>query len=116
MKKLFVFALVLFGLGAETLMAQSCPPGPPKSRYDGSTDGTPLPGGALQFNFEYAKLGGFDCFELLSTWYPSLVHSYSAISPNQMTLAMSYATQGTATFSNVVVPAKGNYTLAVRYA
>ena len=112
----FVRLLILLGLCVGTVMAQSCPPGPPQSRYDGSTGGTALPNGGLQFNFEYAKVTGFDCFEQLSTWFPETVHSYSSTSPNHLALDMAYAVPATATFSNVVVPTKGNYILAIRYA
>lgn len=116
MKKLSVLLLLLTGLCVQTAVAQSCPPGPPQSRYDGSTDGTPLPNDARQFNFEYSKLAGFDCFELVSTWFPEILHSYSSVSPDQMDIDMAYAVKATATFFNVVVPQKGNYTLAIRYA
>jgi hypothetical protein len=115
MKKLSTLLLFLLGLCVQTVVGQ-CPPGPPQSHYDGSTDGTPLANGARQFNFEYSKLAGFDCFDEVHAWFPEILHSYSSISPDQMDIDMAYAVKATATFFNVVVPQKGNYTLAIRYA
>lgn len=116
MKKAFLFSLLFFLLEVCTVRAQTCPPGPPASPHDGTTEGIALPGGSRQFNFEYAKLAGFDCFEQLGTWFPSDVHSLNSISPHHAVLDMAYAVHGTATFYNVLAPSSGNYTLSIRYA
>lgn len=116
MRKIYLLMLIL-GVCSSTMLGQTCPGGPPPSSpYDGTTDGTPLPNGGRQYNFEYAQSAGFDCYEVFHKWFPLNVLSTGAISPSQTVLDMAYSTIGTATFSNVVVPAKGNYTMAVRYA
>jgi hypothetical protein len=74
-----------------------------------------VPGGT-QYYFKDALLANFDCFEQLSSWFPSYFHSTNSISPTQQVVDMAYAVQATATFFNVVAPASGNYTLTVRYA
>jgi hypothetical protein len=116
MKKAYRFLLVFMVLEVGTAMGQTCPPGPPTSRYDGTTAGTAVPGGGLQFSFEYAQIAGFDCFEHFKTWFPSYGHSTHSISPNHIVIDMAYAAHATATFYNVVVPSADNYTLTVRYA
>jgi len=107
--------LLLSSLGISTTMAGPCPPGPPTSRGDGMIAGVPVAGGT-QYYFKDALLGGFDCFEQLSSWFPSYITTTNAISPNRQVVDMAYAQEGTATFFNVVVPAAGNYTLTFRYA
>ncbi len=97
------------------MMAGTCPPGPPASRVDGTVAGVPVAGGT-QYYFTDALLAGFDCFEQLSAWFPSYIHSTNSINPAHEVVDMAYAVQGTATFFNVVVPAGGNYTLTFRYA
>jgi Malectin domain len=106
---------LLLSSGAGTLMAGPCPPGPPVSRAAGTVAGVPVAGG-LQYYFKDALLAGFDCFEELSSWFPSYIHSTNSLSPTQTVVDMAYAEEGTATFLNVVVPASGNYTLTFRYA
>jgi hypothetical protein len=98
-----------------SLQGQTCPPGPPPSRYNGTTPGTPIAGGR-QYNFEYALLGGFDCWEQLKTWFPAYLESPNSVSPKHIIVDMAYAVHGAATFSNVFVPSNGNYTLTIRYA
>jgi hypothetical protein len=98
-----------------SVQAQTCPPGPPPSRYNGTTPGTAIAGGR-QYDFEYALIGGFDCFERLKAWYPAYLKSTNSISPNHTIVDMAYAVHGTATFSNILVPSNGNYTLTIRYA
>ena len=111
---LCLFAILLvFSVG--TAMAGSCPPGPPTSRADGTAAGVAVPGGT-QYYFEYALLANFDCFEQLSSWFPSYFTSSNAIAPNHVVVDMAYAASATATWFNVVVPTSGNYTLTVRYA
>jgi hypothetical protein len=124
MGKIYFLLLVLV-LSSSTVMGQTapsppppntCPPGPPPSPHDGNTDGTLLPNGERQFNFQYAQLGGFDCFEQFREWFPQNLNSTNAISPNHLVLDMAYTTIGTATFLNVQVPATDNYNMVVRYA
>jgi hypothetical protein len=115
MKRSFLLLLFLVVQGG-IANAQTCPPGPPQSRYDGTTAGIPLPGGGRQYSFEYAQIGGFDCFERLRAWYPAYLNSAQSISPNHVIIDMAYAAHGTATFFSVVVPSKGNYTVTIRYA
>jgi hypothetical protein len=109
-----LFFIVLL-VGIRSGVAGTCPPGPPTSRGDGTIAGVAVPGGS-QYYFEDALLANFDCFEQLSSWFPSYFTSSNAISPNHVVVDMAYAAQATATFFNVVVPASGNYTLTVRYA
>jgi hypothetical protein len=115
MIKIYLLLLIL-GISASTILGQTCPPGPPTSPYDGTTDGTLLPTGDRQFNFEYALLAGFDCFEKFHQYFPQNLSSSGAISPNHLVVDMAYTTKGTLTFSNVQASAKNNYTLVVRYA
>ena len=111
---LFLLAIVLF-LGIGSAMAGTCPPTPPTSRGDGMVAGVAVLGGT-QYYFTDALLANFDCFEQLSSWFPSYIHSTNSINPIHEVVDMAYAQEATATFFNVVVPATGNYTLTVRYA
>jgi hypothetical protein len=115
MKKISLLVLILLSLGVGTMMAGPCPPGPPTSRGDGTIAGVAVAGGS-QYYFKDALLAGFECFDQLSSWFPSYFTSSNSISPNHEVVDMAYATHGTATWTNVVVPASGNYTLTVRYA
>jgi malectin (di-glucose binding ER protein) len=109
---LFVISLLL---GVGTAIAQTCPPGPPTSRGNGTVAGVAVPGGS-QYYFEDSLLANFDCFEQLSSWFPSYFTSSNSISPNHVVVDMAYAASATATWFNVVVPTTGNYTLTIRYA
>ena len=112
----FALCLAIFlSLGVGSAMAGTCPPGPPTSRGDGTVAGVAVPGGT-QYYFKDALLANFDCFEQLSSWFPSYFTSSNSISPTHVVVDMAYAAQATATWFNVVVPATGNYTLTVRYA
>jgi hypothetical protein len=115
MRNLCLILLMLLSLGVGTAMAGPCPPGPPTSRGNGTVAGVAVPGGS-QYYFTDALLAGFDCFEQLSAWFPSYIHSTNSINPAHEVVDMAYAVEGSATFSNVVVPTSGNYTLTVRYA
>ena len=109
-----LFAIVL-SLGIGTAMAGTCPTTPPTSRGDGTVAGVSVSGGT-QYYFKDALLANFDCFEQLSSWFPSYFHSTNSINPAHEVVDMAYAQEATATFFNVVVPASGDYTLTVRYA
>ena len=106
---------MLMSLGLRAALADPCPSQFPVSRGTGTIAGVPVAGGT-QYYFKDALLNGFDCFEELSSWFPSYITASNAISPSQEVVDMAYTVEGTATFSNVVVPTSGNYTLTVRYA
>jgi hypothetical protein len=107
--------LIVMFFGVGTAIAGTCPPGPPTSRGDGTVAGVAVAGGS-QYYFKDALLAGFDCFEQLSSWFPSYFTSSNSISPTHVVVDMAYTVTGTATWSNVVVPVTGNYTLTIRYA
>jgi hypothetical protein len=115
MKLVLVVVAILLSCGAQTAVAGTCPPGPPTSRGDGTVAGVAVSGGS-QYYFKDALLANFDCFQQLSSWFPSYFTSSNSISPNHEVVDMAYAAQATATFFNVVVPTTGNYTLTIRYA
>ena len=115
MKTVSWLLAVLFLGGVGTALAGTCPPGPPTSRGDGTIAGVAVPGGT-QYYFKDALLANFDCFEQLSSWFPSYFTSSNSIAPNHTVVDMAYAASATATWFNVVVPTTGNYTLTVRYA
>src|SRR6266404_8584556 len=115
MKKACLLLLVFLVLGVGRTMAGTCPPTPPTSRGNGMVAGISVAGGT-QYYFTDALLAGFDCFEQLSSWFPSYIHSTNSVNPAHEVVDMAYAVEGTATFFNVAVPTSGNYTLTVRYA
>src|SRR5258708_17315959 len=115
MKKACLLLLVLFVLGVGRRMAGTCPPTPPTSRGNGMVAGISVAGGT-QYYFTDALLAGFDCFEQLSSWFPSYIHSTNWVNAADEVVDLAYAVEGTATFFNVAVPTTGNYTLTVRYA
>ena len=110
-----ILILFLSTLPVGSAIAGACPPTPPTSRADGTLAGVPVAGGT-QYYFKDALLAGFDCFEQLSSWFPSYITTTNALSPTRQVVDMAYAAEGTATFFNVVVPVSGNYTLTFRYA
>jgi hypothetical protein len=73
-------------------------------------------GNALVFYCKDALLGGFDWFQTLTGWFPQVLGSSGSISPGNRVVDMAYATHGTMTFNNVVVPTSGLYTVDWRYA
>jgi hypothetical protein len=115
MKKASLLLLMLLSMGVGAAFAGPCPAQFPTSRGDGTVAGVAVAGGT-QYYFKDALLNGFDCFEQLSSWFPSYITAANSISPNRGTVDMAYTTEGTATFSNVVAPAAGTYTLTFRYA
>jgi hypothetical protein len=115
MKKASLLLLMLC-LGVGSAYAGPCPAQFPTSRGNGTVAGVPVANGGTQYYFKDALLSGFDCFEQLSSWFPSYITSSNSIAPTKTTVDMAYTTEGTATFSNVVVPTAGNYTLDFRYA
>src|SRR5215469_6528246 len=115
MKRVACLLAIVLCVGIGTATAGTCPPGPPTSRGDGTLAGVAVTGGS-QYYFKDALLANFDCFEQLSSWFPSYFTSSNSISPNHQVVDMAYAAQATVTWFNVVVPTTGNYTLTVRYA
>src|ERR1700761_6114141 len=115
MKKLYLVLLMLLSMGVGAALAGPCPAKFPTSRGDGTVAGVSVSGGT-QYYFKDALLDGFDCFEQLSSWFPSYISSTNAINPASTTVDMAYTEEGTATFSNVVVPTTGNYVMTIRYA
>jgi hypothetical protein len=91
-------------------------PGPAAIALQRYNCGDSFAGGGRQYSFEYAQLGGFDYFEVLRAWFPAYLNSGQSISPNHIIVDMAYAAHGRATFFNVVVPSRGNYTVTIRYA
>lgn len=106
---------MLSTLGVGSALAGPCPVRFPTSKGTGTVAGVAVAGGT-QYYFKDALLSGFDCFEQLSAWFPSYQNSSNAIAPGTTNVDMAYTTSGSATFSNVVVPTPGNYTLTFHYA
>ncbi|SRR5258706_8961591 len=46
-------------------------PGPAAIALQRYNCGDSFAGGGRQYSFEYAQLGGFDCFEVLRAWFPA---------------------------------------------
>jgi len=88
---------------------------PPPIGAGGNTPGV-ASGSSLVFYGKDALLGGFDWFQTLTGWFPELLGSSGSISPGQQVVDMAYATDGSMTFNDVVVPAAGLYTIDWRYA
>ena len=88
---------------------------PPPIGTGGNTPGV-ANGNSLVFYCEDALLGGFDWFQTLTGWFPQVLGSSGSTSPNQRVIDMAYATAGSLTFSDVVVPTAGLYTIDWRYA
>jgi fibronectin type 3 domain-containing protein len=100
--------------GESPRSAQDASKTPPPAGTGGNAPGVPS-GNSLIFYGRDALLGGFDWFQTLKGWYPEALHSSGSISPGHQVIDMAYATQGTMTFNNVVVPARGLYTVDWRY-
>jgi hypothetical protein len=88
---------------------------PPPIGTGGTTPGV-ASGNSLVFYGKDSLLGGFDWFQTLTGWFPQVLGSSGANTPTHTVIDMAYAKEGSMTFSNVVVPASGLYTLAWRYA
>jgi hypothetical protein len=102
--------------GVSAQSAETATPTPyPPSPGTGTVAGTPVPGGT-EYYCKDALLGGFDWFERLHGWFPSVLSSSAAVTPTHKVVDMAYASEGTMTFSNVVVQASGLYNIDFRYA
>ena len=93
------------------------PPGtpPPTSPGSGQIPGVSTAGGLVFYGGD-ALLEGFEWFAKLKGWFPDVIHTSHATNRNSGVVDMAYASTGTMTFKNVVVPTPGNYTLTIRYA
>ena len=94
------------------------PPGtpPPVSHGNGMVPGVPLPTGGSVYYAKDALLAGFQWFDKLKGYFPSLIHTSYSLSPTHQVVDMAYSDTGTMTFKNVVVPTTGTYTVSFRYA
>jgi hypothetical protein len=110
----FTAVAICFSFGA---LADTAPPGTPCpiSPGDGMTAAVAVRG-IPTYWAQDAQLGGFDYFEVGHQYFPFLVPSSNSIAPNQNTVDMAYAANGTMTFYNVVVPTAGTYKIRLRYA
>lgn len=88
---------------------------PPPQSTGGNIAGV-ASGNSLIFYCKDARFAGFDWFQRLTGWFPQVLGSSGSISPGQQVVDMAYATSGTMTFNNVVVPTSGLYTVDWRYA
>lgn len=88
---------------------------PPPVGTGGNVPGV-ASGNSLVFYCKDALLGGFDWFQRLNGWFPSILGSSGSASPNQRVVDMAYAEEGSMTFNNVVVPTAGLYSVGWRYA
>jgi hypothetical protein len=88
---------------------------PPPIGIGGNVAGVPS-GNSLIFYCKDAILGGFDWFQTLTGWFPQVLGSSGSITPGNRVVDMAYASAGTMTFNNVVVPSSGLYTVSWRYA
>ena len=101
--------------GESARTAEDASKTPPPIGTGGNVAGVPS-GNSLIFYCKDALLGGFDWFQTLTGWFPQVLGSSGSISPGNRVVDMAYATQGTMTFNNVVVPTSGLYTVDWRYA
>ncbi len=88
---------------------------PPPIPSGGNVAGTPV-GNGMVYYCKDARLAGFDWFQTLTGWFPSVLGSSGSDSPGDRVVDMAYAEEGTMTFNNVVVPTAGLYTVDWRYA
>jgi fibronectin type 3 domain-containing protein len=101
--------------GESARTAEDASKTPPPIGTGGNVAGVPSGNGKVYY-CEDALLGGFDWFQTLTGWFPSALGSSGSASPGQRVIDMAYAQEGTMTFTNVVVPTAGLYTVDWRYA
>jgi len=101
--------------GESARTAEDASKTPPPIGTGGNVAGTPAGTGTVYYAKD-ALLGGFDWFQTLTGWFPSVLGSSGSASPGQRVVDMAYAEEGTMTFTNVVVPTTGLYTVDWRYA
>ena len=88
---------------------------PPPIGTGGDVAGVAVGNGKVYYCKD-ALLGGFDWFQTLTGWFPSVLGSSGSDSPGDRVVDMAYSEEGTMTFNNVVVPSSGLYTIDWRYA
>jgi fibronectin type 3 domain-containing protein len=88
---------------------------PPPQSTGGNVGGV-ASGNSEIYYCKDARLAGFDWFQTLTGWFPQVLGSSGSISPGHEVVDMAYATNGSMTFNNVVVPTSGLYTVDWRYA
>ena len=88
---------------------------PPPAPTGGSVAGVASGSSEIYYG-ENAMFGGEDWFQTLTGWFPQNLGSSGSDSPGQQVVDMAYATLGSMTFNNVVVPTSGLYTIEWRYA
>ena len=101
--------------GESARTAEDASKTPPPISTGGTTTGV-ASGNSLIFYCKDSLLGGFDWFQRLTGWFPSVLSSSAALSPGGKVVDMAYSSRGTMTFNNVVVPTAGLYTVDWRYA
>ena len=101
--------------GESAKTAEDASKTPPPQSTGGTTAGV-ASGNSLIFYGEDARFAGFDWFQTLTGWFPQVLGSSGSSSPGQNVVDMAYASSGSMTFNDVVVPTSGLYTLAWRYA
>jgi hypothetical protein len=105
-------------LASATLADTAPPPGtkPPVSPGNGLVPGVPLANGGALYYCKDALLSNFEWFDRLKGWFPSVLHTSYALTPTHQVVDMAYASSGTMSFKNVVVPVDGTYKITFRYA
>jgi fibronectin type 3 domain-containing protein len=101
--------------GQSARTAEDASKTPPPVGTGGNVPGAASGNGEVYYGKD-ALLGGFDWFETLTGWFPQTLGSSGSASPGQLVVDMAYATEGSMTFNDVVVPASGLYTVDWRYA
>ncbi|HEX3696794.1 MAG TPA: hypothetical protein VH374_15545 [Polyangia bacterium] len=102
--------------GTSAMSAEEETPTPlPVSTGSGKVAGVKSGNGMLYFCKDGLR-SGFDWFQRLADWFPSIVDSSGSSSPGQKVVDMAYSTTTTLAFNKVVVPSGGLYTIDWRYA
>jgi len=101
--------------GASARTPEDASKTPPPVGTGGSKPGVRSGPGWVYYGKD-ALLAHFDWFQQLSGWFPQVLGSPGAISPGRRVVDMAYSAEGTMTFTNVVVPKNGVYTVDWRYA
>ncbi|HEY2903062.1 MAG TPA: hypothetical protein VGL59_20945 [Polyangia bacterium] len=87
----------------------------PISTGNGNVAGVKSGNGMVYFCKDGLR-SGFDWFQRLADWFPSIVDSSGASSPGQKAVDMAYSTTTKLAFNKVTVPSSGLYTIDWRYA
>jgi fibronectin type 3 domain-containing protein len=101
--------------GESARSAEDASKTPPPAPAGGSVAGVASGNSEIYYG-ENAMFGGLDWFQTLTGWFPQNLGSSGSNSPGQQVVDMAYASQGSMTFNNVVVPSSGLYTIEWRYA